>query len=995
MPDETIKPSAADPRGPSSLRAPEGGPKSDVRASSGGTTKICTTCSTAYDGELCPKCIASFAQQPGDPLLSDRPFGDVIGRYVLEKELGSGGSGVVWLARDPQLGRQVALKILSGASAEDIARFDREAQMAASLQHPNIVPIFEVGRHENRPFIAMQYVSGESLDRLIRDERIGIREAAAVIRDAARAVHHAHTRGIIHRDLKPQNIMVQAASMARKTDVASSISVTGMLLGTPSYMSPEQAKGSAELDARTDVYGLGSTLYTLITRRPPHEGATPLEIVLKAAEGEVLAPREIRRECHRDLETIVMTAMEREKHRRYGTALEMADDLQRYLDGEPIKARPASMVYLLARRFRAHPGRFIGLTMAAVALLLAITLVGIEVRNRRLARELLADAEAHWVAARWSAAAAQYETYESRFGTTPHVAARLAEARRKAAREDGLRKAAQAAVKLGARLDDGVALLAQRRFDPEKTWHLIATTASELEALAQNNPDAPDALHQRGRARRLLHRVAEAKQDIEEALRLDPTHRGARVERIRLAIEQIRVLAFRGRGMNISVVQAHGDAEALLKETGVLPPSAERDIQLIRAMEMFTSEGRRTDALASLVKLADATNDAEVLFWLSVLQRTAGRVAEAEATMRRTLEAHPQHAPTLHQFGTYKASDESFEYFSKSILYDPYEAGAYVNRSIASMNRRDYDAALADLVKAVELAPRMGYGWRSLGNLHVKRDEHDKALEAFQRAIDVDPRDSANFEERAEYLTTRLDWERALPDAEAALALNRCADNHRMRGVILYNLERAKEAIADLEAAVRLDPRSFECWLTLAKMRMKSGNEVGALAAYDRAIEIKGDVAEAWLYRAAMKRTTGDREGALADAERAVALDAKSANAHFQLGESLMALSRFPEAAVAFGDADRLDPTDEEHLCGRARAVHCTGDVEGSMPIFQEVLKRFPDHPCAHVAVGVYWFDRAKYRDALRHLERALPNAGNKTDLVRDYIEKCRERLKE
>lgn len=255
-----------------------------------------------------------------------------VGRYELLERIGVGGMGEVWKARDPDLGRRVAVKLLKNVEGDDLARFRREARTAASLSHPNIAAVYEAADG----FIAMQLVEGENLDARPRDPR----EAAELVRQAAIAVHHAHVEGIVHRDLKPANIMVQDGrayvmdfGLAKLLNVQSSLSHTGLVVGTPIFMAPEQARGET-VGIATDVYSLGATLYALVAGCPPFVGDTPYEIIRRVIEDE---PPPLRGDAQ--LASIVHKCLDKEASRRYATALDLAQDLERWLEGRPVRAK--------------------------------------------------------------------------------------------------------------------------------------------------------------------------------------------------------------------------------------------------------------------------------------------------------------------------------------------------------------------------------------------------------------------------------------------------------------------------------------------------------------------------------------------------------------------------------------------------------------------------------------------------------------------------------
>jgi WD40 repeat protein len=288
--------------------------------------------------------------------------------YTIETELGRGGMGVVYKARHLALKRTVALKmVLAGghAGAAELARFRAEAEAVARLQHPNIVQIHEIGEHNGLPFFSLEFCAGGTLAKKIDGTPCPAKEAAGIVQTLAGAIHAAHCQNIIHRDLKPANVLLQMESaqstslnlqsaipkitdfgLAKKLDAEEGQTHTGAIMGTPSYMSPEQARGtSGEADAigpGTDIYALGTILYELLTGRPPFKAATPLDTVMQVISEEPVAPTRLNREVPRDLETICLKCLEKDVKRRFATAAELADDLGRYLRGEPVRARPVS-----------------------------------------------------------------------------------------------------------------------------------------------------------------------------------------------------------------------------------------------------------------------------------------------------------------------------------------------------------------------------------------------------------------------------------------------------------------------------------------------------------------------------------------------------------------------------------------------------------------------------------------------------------------------------
>jgi len=293
--------------------------------------------------------------------------------YELLEQIGRGGMGVVYKARQLQPSRTVALKMIRAgifASPADIQRFHTEAEATANLEHEGIVPIYEVGEHDGEHFFSMKLIEGENLAKCIGKGDLTRQHAVEVLKTVCDAVAHAHQQGIIHRDLKPSNILLDGKGrpwvtdfgLAKYLDRDSTLTAAGDVMGTPGYMSPEQAAGQADkVTAPSDVYSLGAILYEILTGQPPIQVDTPdrlnfLDILQRIQEQEAAAPRTIDRRIPRDLDTICQKCLEKDPASRYPTADELAADLGRYLEGEPILARPISVLRKTTRWARRQPG---------------------------------------------------------------------------------------------------------------------------------------------------------------------------------------------------------------------------------------------------------------------------------------------------------------------------------------------------------------------------------------------------------------------------------------------------------------------------------------------------------------------------------------------------------------------------------------------------------------------------------------------------------------
>jgi tetratricopeptide (TPR) repeat protein len=459
--------------------------------------------------------------------------------YKILAVLGRGGMGVVYKARQLSLNRVVALKmVLAGAHADPrlLARLHLEAEALADLQHPHIVQVYEVGEHDHCPYLALEFVDGGTLARKLAGHPQPPRAAAVLMETLAGAVHCAHLRGIVHRDLKPLNILLTRDGVLKITDFglakrleAQGQTHTGDVMGTPSYMAPEQAAGRIrEVGPLSDVYALGAILYEMLTGRPPFGGPTVLKIIAQVVSAEPVAPGRLHDKVPRDLETICLKCLEKDPKKRYANALDLAEDLHRYLAGEPIRARPVSTAERAVKWVKRRPAlAFMGLLSVLAALGLAAGGVWHTVRLRAERDR----AERNFEQARRAVDEMLTEVAQEQLAFEP-----LMEKKRRALLEKALGFYQEFLQERGSdtTLRRATALANKRVADisrilrlDERAVEAYDQAIALLTGLASENPGEP-ALRQslaeshnyRGEVFRMADRLRQAREAYEEALRL-------------------------------------------------------------------------------------------------------------------------------------------------------------------------------------------------------------------------------------------------------------------------------------------------------------------------------------------------------------------------------------------------------------------------------------------------------------------------------------------
>ncbi len=900
--------------------------------------------------------VASGAERPRTPGREDRRTAPLspaakarpeIPGYEILEELGRGGMGVVYKARQIGLNRLVALKmILAGSAADDRdrARFKTEAEAIARLSHPNIVQIFEVGEHQGSGWFSLEFVDGGSLSDRLKGEPLPVHASARLVETLARAAHFAHEHGVVHRDLKPANVLLQKkegnlrgtesteqkndCSSEEKSPACSAPSValwfdhsspkltdfglaktldadihhtrSGMVVGTPGYMAPEQATGGNGVGPATDTYALGVILYQLVTGKLPFVAETPMEVMIKVTQEEPPRPRKWQPRLAADLETIILKCLEKDRRRRYASALELAEDLRRFQAHEPILARPVRPLERAVRWVRRRPA-LAGMMLVAVlggAVALA-TLAVYERREKARRAEERRDVEATLTRVRASVdpeERATYETWQNVGGVLDELAERVrkdpaladlaGEVQARLAKARGYVNAGKTYIAFTRARDEALfqATLASGTASPA---HLRATrdkVQGALDAVGASASDAPKldrffSKDQQDEIKRgcyelllvLADTTAQPLPGQKDEQRRASAWAALAVldaatkfpyETRAYHLRKARILALAGSGEAAKKERARADRQ---------PASTDMDFYL-EGSELY----RSGDVVAAQEKFDQALDKNPAHFWarfcLALCQVRQGKdkhLIAAHAHLTSCLRDQPgelriyllrgfvhgqleQFEAALKDFAVAEAALKKQQPQDEEMLY-----ALYNNRAVTLLGLKQYDAAEADL-KAAKALPSMQDQYQAyvtLSQVYRRKGEHERALESINVGLAKAEllREQNKLDVGTFMLLKRLRYalsvegknpRAALDDLTGLIGLRGLSDEARARilrdlGHLYYRERKFAEALAAYDEVVKLrkDDAELERWRGEVLLRVDPPRYADAIRAFTRHLE--------------------------------------------------------------------------------------------------------------------------------------------------------------
>jgi tetratricopeptide (TPR) repeat protein len=890
---------------------------------------------------------------------------------------------VVYEAVQISLGRRVALKVLPFAAALDsrhLQRFKNEAEAAAHLQHPHIVPVYAVGCERGVHYYAMQLIEGQTLATLIQELRrpgglqspsqgglpstvaeavlstvhsttdpTFFRTVASLAVQAALALEHAHALGIVHRDVKPANLLLDVQGnlwvtdfgLARVATQAPALTLTGDVVGTLRYMSPEQALAQPSgIDHRTDLYSLAATLYELLTLEPVFNARDRQQLLLQVALEEPKPPRQLNKAIPVELETIVLKAMAKNPQERYASAQELADDLDRFLKDEPILARRPTLAQRCGKWARRHrPAVWAAALTSVLTLAVLAGSVGWVVRDQA-ARQVRTATEVH---------------------------AALQEAQR------------------------------SRR---EGKWLQAQAAASRAEAL----------LAQGGGSAELRRSVCELLADLRMVLRL---------EEIRLLQSSVKDGRFDSEGADRRYAAAfrdHGiDVEALpLQEAAQLIAAQTIQVELAAALDGWARMRRynpRKDRkswqdLLAVARAGDrdprrtALRDAvlrrdrqALLEWAAsdsvpglppvtlgllaeYLEEMAG-LPEATVLLRRAQEQHPSDFWINHQLafclGRMGPSqrDEAIRFHTVAVALRPDSPGAYLNLGNALLQKRRLADALVAYRRAIALKPDYAEAHCNAGATLWDMGRHDQGIASLLEAIALKPDLAEAHGNLGFSFWTRGQLDKAIAALRKAVELNPAfVETQNNLGHALLDKGRPGEAVAVLRKAIQLKPDFAQAHDGLGKALTRLGQIDEGIAAFHRAIALKPDYAEAYCNLGVSLDRKGRVDESLTAYRRAIAFAPTLITARFNLGLVLTETGQLDAAVAAFREVIELKPDFPAVHYNLGRALWMKGRIEEAMAAYRRAIELKPDYAEAHCNLGCCLLQQGQFAQALASTRR-------------------------
>ena len=944
------------------------------------------------------------------------------GKYQLVNKLGQGGMGTVYLAFDPTLDRRVALKVVLLKGEDSIKRFQIEAKASARLKHANILPVYETGTVGKYHYFTMDYIDGASLADMIDKKRLNPRQVAGIMKDIASALSYAHKQGIIHRDIKPANILLDKKGvpyladfgLAKETsNIDRSLTISGTIVGTPDYMSPEQAMGlKARIKQTSDIFSLGSTMYHCITGHLPFRGKELYQVLEEVVHSDPIRPSSLVRRLEPDLETICLKCMEKEADRRYHNAAELEDDLRRYLQGEPIKARPLSTVAKLVRKAKRNKAAVIGIAAAAVILLaVIIASMASSAKTEDKLAGYRTEAYSSFKDNKIDEARIACEKFREIVKTDEEINAlykkcleqidkNKTQTKEKAERD---KKRAEAKVVLDraerAPTPDQKIKIAQDALDIDSTyaeaWQLMGMAYKKkpdydkavecFSKAIELQPNFAYAYYERGQiVADIWNKPAEAIPDFEKVLKYDPDSH----------------IGWFAKG-NIEINQNQYD-EAINSYTKAKELCPDFDRAYANCGIAYYYKGNLDKAIAEYTEaIRLEPNDAVVYTNRAIAYYDKGDYNVAIIDCNKALNINPQWVSAYHTRGNAyhakKDMNKAIADYDEAIRINPKDTKTYNNRGGVYRERNEFDKAIADYSQAIKLDPKYTKAYNNRGNAYCEKGELDKAIADHTEAIRLSPKYADAYNNRGNAYKKKGELDRAITDYNEAIRLDpKYPYAYCNRGGIYYARREFDIAISNYDEAIRLDPKYTDAYYNRGIIYHDKGEFNKAIADYDEAVKLTPQHAKAYYSRGNANYAKGEWDKAITDFTAAIRLNPKYLDAYNNRGNAYDKKKHCDKAIADYTEVIRQDPKYVRAYNNRGSTYHTKGELDKAIADFTAAIRLDPKYANAYYNAAVVWAKKNDYRKAVANGEQFLklaPNHPQAKDTQR-LIEDWRSKIK-
>lgn len=946
--------------------------KDDSRA---GKKFVCRVCNVALQSEQkgvsnaarpVSRTAVSSDDTPDDAKEALKNKRDVVsGKYIIINKLGQGGMGTVYKAWDTSLKRYVAIKMLLPSideplREEAIKRLILEAQTSAKLSHPHVLQVYEAGEHNGNYYISMEFVDGGTLEEYWRarhqvsiidgdnetiiyekPSRQAVLEYLIILKQVIEGVAYAHSQNIIHRDIKPENVLLQINNdgrivarvsdfgLAKNTASNVRLTVTGAIVGTPMYMSPEQASGE-KMSGLSDIFSIGAMLYKLCAGTEPFSGDGVLEVLKAITNNDPVPPGRLNNAVDKDLETIILKAMAKEPSKRYADARELSGDIERYLKGESILARPLSLTYRAGKKIRKNKLAFAGMSVGFIMLIAVAATLWKASAERRAAeeRKQKETAAINEVQLVWMGASESFIEFYKNSG------------------------------------------------DTDKVWESVNEAIEKLTVSINNCPTANGYFY-RGFLYKEKSDLDLAEKDLTEAININPDMAMAHILRgivyfkKMLELENLRpsiTWEDQGKIMDNLIMLARKDFEKISERPEGAGTPADIPGQFKKYKKVFEAIScwkRDKDAKKSLKLLQEGYEEfksEDFLYWLGVVEESdeAGR-----EYFNRALKIRPQYPEVYFALAVMERkrgnNDNAVQNYTKAIEINPYYYRAYISRGDIKFYLKDYDGAIKDFTAAVGLNRSYPYGYYYRGLSRYMKKDYDNAIEDFSAIIKILP----NY-----------------------------MNSYNNRGNVKFAKGDLDGALGDFMISLKSFPDDPNVHFNIGLIKMKKKDFAGAIEHFSATVKKSPDDARAFFERGNALASMKDFARAMEDYNESIKLMPASSQFYTARAKTLADCNDFDGAIKDYNIAVKLSPLALDNYTGRAEAKYLSGDYAAAIDDYSTFLILFPENAEIYCNRGNAFLKMGMYEQALSDYQKAVKlDPALETGLVR-LIKDLQDRLR-